>query len=38
MRDLLPYLSLYRRHWLLLSLGLLLTLFTLLAGMTKNLG
>ena len=32
MRDLLPYLSLYRRHWLLLSLGLLLTLFTLLAG------
>lgn len=32
MRDLFPYLSLYRRHWLLLSLGLLLTLFTLLAG------
>jgi ATP-binding cassette, subfamily C, bacterial CydC len=32
MRDLLPFLSLYRRHWLLLSAGLILTLFTLLAG------
>ncbi|MGL4204978.1 MAG: heme ABC transporter ATP-binding protein/permease CydC [Aeromonadaceae bacterium] len=32
MRDLLPYLSLYRRHGLLMSLGVLLTLTTLLAG------
>ncbi len=34
MRDLLPYLSLYRRHWVLLSLGVLLTLATLLAGIS----
>ena len=32
MRELLPFLRLYRRHSLLLSCGLLLTLFTLLAG------
>lgn len=33
MRDLLPYLRLYRQHWGSLSLGLLLSLVTLLAGM-----
>ena len=32
MRDLLPFLRLYRQHWVLLSTGLLLSLFTLLAG------
>ena len=32
MRDLLPFLRLYRRHSLLLGCGLTLTLFTLLAG------
>ena len=32
MRDLIPFLRLYRRYWLLLSCGLALTLFTLLAG------
>ena len=33
MRDLLPFLRLYRQHWLSLSLGLLLALVTLVAGM-----
>ena len=33
MRDLLPFLRLYRQHWLSLSLGLLLALVTLIAGM-----
>lgn len=33
MRDLLPYLRLYRQHWGSLSLGLLLALVTLIAGM-----
>ena len=32
MRDLLPFLRLYRQHWVLLSTGLLLSLFTLFAG------
>ena len=32
MRDLLPFLRLYRPHWVLLSTGLLLSLFTLFAG------
>ena len=32
MRDLLPFLRLYRQHWVLLSTGLLLSLFTLMAG------
>ncbi|MGS3184178.1 cysteine/glutathione ABC transporter ATP-binding protein/permease CydC [Aeromonas taiwanensis] len=33
MTDLLPFLRLYRQHWLSLSLGLLLALVTLVAGM-----
>jgi ATP-binding cassette, subfamily C, bacterial CydC len=33
MRDLLPFLRLYRQHWLSLSLGLLLAFVTLVAGM-----
>ncbi|MGY3857277.1 heme ABC transporter ATP-binding protein/permease CydC [Aeromonas intestinalis] len=33
MRDLLPFLRLYRQHWLSLSTGLLLALVTLVAGM-----
>ncbi|UNU87004.1 heme ABC transporter ATP-binding protein/permease CydC [Aeromonas dhakensis] len=33
MTDLLPFLRLYRQHWLSLSLGLLLALVTLAAGM-----
>ncbi|PJG59958.1 heme ABC transporter ATP-binding protein/permease CydC [Aeromonas cavernicola] len=33
MSDLLPFLRLYRQHWLSLSLGLLLALVTLIAGM-----
>ena len=33
MTDLLPFLRLYRQHWLSLSLGLLLALVTLIAGM-----
>ncbi|WP_043597742.1 heme ABC transporter ATP-binding protein/permease CydC [Aeromonas diversa] len=33
MRDLLPFLRLYRQHWLSLSLGLLLAMVTLIAGM-----
>ena len=32
MRDLLPFLRLYRQHWGLLGIGLLLSLFTLWAG------
>lgn len=33
MRDLLPFLRLYRQHWLSLSTGLLLAFVTLVAGM-----
>ena len=33
MTDLLPFLRLYRQHWLSLSIGLLLALVTLVAGM-----
>lgn len=33
MRDLLPFLRLYRQHWLSLSIGLLLAFVTLVAGM-----
>ena len=32
MREFAPYLRMYRQHWLMLSLGLLLTLCTLAAG------
>ncbi|GAB6263190.1 heme ABC transporter ATP-binding protein/permease CydC [Photobacterium sp. R1] len=34
MRDLIPYLKLYRRHWFGLTLGMLLGLATLLAAMS----
>ena len=33
MSDLLPFLRLYRQHWLSLTIGLLLALVTLAAGM-----
>lgn len=33
MRDLLPFLRLYRYHWPSLTLGLVLALVTLIAGM-----
>ncbi|MGY3901323.1 heme ABC transporter ATP-binding protein/permease CydC [Aeromonas lusitana] len=33
MRDLLPFLRIYRQHWLSLSIGLLLAFVTLVAGM-----
>lgn len=33
MRELRPYLKLFRQHWVMLFLGLVLTLCTLLAGL-----
>ncbi|VFS54225.1 cysteine/glutathione ABC transporter membrane /ATP-binding component [Moellerella wisconsensis] len=32
MRVLLPFLALYRRHWFLISLGMVLAIITLLAS------